>query len=609
MSGVDLHSLVLGSLVLSGAGSVPVDGYAFYVESEGVDFGDADSEARVIASALMDGDLESIERTGNKVISLPVTIEAVDADALARGEAALDLECLSARELLWTPPAANGATSVYDVQWARSKHEFDDLREMDDGGHVPQRHMVLEVRVYPFPRATTEVVAEAIGSGTDTTTVTPVVTSIYSGANTTGWKARYVVGMGYAEVAAVAAVGGGVKNPTMPADREPYLVYSTAFSMGANRWLVVRQERNKPPIDGAIQVYGSGFPVGPLGTPGVLYLSPSAVIGSDFYYLLPNANISVTSVYVFGKPGQTITVRSISRQDVMPVQSTGRQIVRQFTVQGSARTQGSIHLWHTIMSLGSSLIYTWKADGSGYVPTVDTHLNTTLSAPRVTDTSGQAALGGYMTINSTAAAVYEVPANLVPEGTYNVLVRAKHPSSASAGVTVVARFDTIMNGAIVGTQSMLEPLQWTNADYRVLSVAAPVLPPTRVASGSAAKVRVTITTSGPDLRLDSVYLCNADLGDLTLIDCGDALPVAGGASNHAWIDTQTIESPYAATWVGTQSDRSDARHIDGLKTVPTQGHTLEPGQNSMFTVSRAFGLAAEVRHYPRARSNVAKVVA
>lgn len=599
MSGSDLHSLVLGSLVLSGAGSAPVDGYAFYVEGEGVDFGDADSEARVIASALMDGDLESIERTGNKTISLSVIIEGEDADALARGEAALDLECLTARELLWTPPAANGATSVYDVQWARTKHDFDDLREMDDGGQLPQRHMTLEARAYPFPRATTEVVAEAIGTGTDTETVTPVATSIYSGANTTGWTYRYGPSSAGTIGAVAAASGGGVRNATVAPTSWGTLEYGTPFSMGANRWLAVVFDADKGKVAPIRLTWG-----------GMLFtFSPTAQVGSTAYYLLPIAGMTISRLVLLWTNGGTLAVRSISRQDVMPVQSTGRQLVRQFTVQGSARTQGSIHLSHTAMALGSSLIYTWKADGSGYVPTIDTYLNTSLSAPRVPDSSGQAALGGYMTINASAAAVYEPPANLIPEGTYNVLVRAKHPSAAAAGVVVYAKFETILNGAVVGSQSMFESMQWTNADYRVLSVGAPVLPSTRIANGSTAKVRVTITTSGPDLRLDSVYLCNSDLGDLTLLDCGDALPVPGGASNHAWIDTQTIESPYAATWVGTQPDRSDARHIDGLKTVPTQGHALAPGQNSMFTVSRAFGIAAEVRHYPRARSNVAKVVA
>lgn len=591
MSESDLHSLVIGTLAISGAGVVEVDGYSFATES-GIDFGDADAEARVIESALMDGDLESIERTGNKTVQLPVIIRGVDADALARGEAALDLECLSARELRWTPPGANGATSIYDVQWALTRHEFDDLREM---GERPERHMALEVRVFPFPRSDTQVVAEAIGSGTDTETVAPVVTPIYSGANTTGWTYRYGSSGDGTLGSTAPASGGGVKNAATNKSAWGVLIYDSVVAMGSNRWLVI------------------DLSLAPASPPRVTYfvtwgtvrveVKPVASIGTVAYFLLP-AGITITSIRVLWMGGGFATVRSISRQDRMPIQSTGRQLVRQFPVKGSARTQGSLHLWHTQMALGGTLVYTWQADGSGYVPTIDQHLNASASAPRVTDT--QAALGGFMTINATSAAVYEVPADLIPEGTYNMLVRAKHPSAAEGQVVVHVRCETVLNGAVVGTQTMFEPLQWTNADYRVLSAGAPILPPSRVARGNLAKVRITVTTNGPDLKLDSVYLCNTDIGDLTLMDCGTSLPVPGGASNHAWIDTPTLSDPYPAVWVGTKADRSDARHIDGDKCVLPLGHDLEPGECSVLTVSNAYSLAVEVQHYRRARHNIAQ---
>lgn len=596
MSESDLHSLVIGTLAISGAEVVEVDGYSFATES-GIDFGDADAEARVIESALMDGDLESIERTGNKEIQIPVIIRGVDADALARGEAALDLECLSARELRWTPPGANGATSIYDVQWALTRHEFDDLREM---GERPERHMALEVRVFPFPRSDTQVVAEAIGSGMDTETVAPVVTQLYVAANATGWSyfSRGATGVKLGPVEYTP--GAGVGNAEWSSIWGGMLRFQPAapFAMSGNRFLAI--------TTAVTRTSGSAVAFGPLNVSWSASLntnlSPIATIGSTTYYLLP---AGVPPIYALTLPWKGIGLVSVSkivRQDSMPIQSTGRQLVRQFPVKGSARTQGSLHLWHTQMALGGTLVYTWQADGSGYVPTIDQHLNASASAPRVTDT--QAALGGFMTINATSAAVYEVPADLIPEGTYNVLPRAKHPSAAEGQVVVHVRCETVLNGAVVGTQTMFEPLQWTNADYRVLSAGAPILPPSRVARGNLAKVRITVTTNGPDLKLDSVYLCNTDIGDLTLLDCGTSLPVPGGASNHAWFDTPTLSDPYPAVWVGTKADRSDARHIDGDKCVLPLGHDLEPGECSVLTVSNAYSLAAEVRHYRRARHNV-----
>ena len=165
------------------------EGYVIHASADGTTWGDPEAVIASIESQLSDGDLESLDRYGNRTATIALAIEAPDSSApgraVALGERALELACRwpggQVRELAWTSPMAGAETTVTEMTTAvvsRSTEDDWDLEERLRG----TRLFSLTIHARPFVRGTTPVTIEApavIGSTT---------TTVDAGSSTSGWS-------------------------------------------------------------------------------------------------------------------------------------------------------------------------------------------------------------------------------------------------------------------------------------------------------------------------------------------------------------------------------------------------------------------------------------
>lgn len=162
----------------------PVGGYRIHALGDNFTWGDPEEIISSVQSQLQDGDLERIDRAGNRQASIRVKIDAPDSpvvgDAIAQGQAALDMACRFTgwAELRWTSPLAGALTTVFELTSAYVTAAFDDVAELAEG----VRYVTITFHARPFVRGTTPVTIAAPATvGTTTTTVD-------NGSSLTGWS-------------------------------------------------------------------------------------------------------------------------------------------------------------------------------------------------------------------------------------------------------------------------------------------------------------------------------------------------------------------------------------------------------------------------------------
>jgi hypothetical protein len=177
-----------GSINLLGAID-PTYGYRFRVLGDDWQPGDPEAIFTSIQSQLMDGDLERIDRFGNRTATIPFVIDAPNSaapgDAIPRAQALIENACPDVlapnyawTTLAWTSPLAGAQTSVYEVVTAKVDKHFDDAMEMLAG----ERYFTLTIHARPFVRPVNPVTISAqavVGSTT---------TSVDDGSSTTNWS-------------------------------------------------------------------------------------------------------------------------------------------------------------------------------------------------------------------------------------------------------------------------------------------------------------------------------------------------------------------------------------------------------------------------------------
>lgn len=164
-------------------------GFWFETLADGFDLGSPAAVKVIVAALMRDGVNSRIDHYENRSITFTVQICGPDLAALAAGEAALSLVVMSAsrQQLLWTPPDAFGATTVFEVQNAEMKPQPDDLAEIRPG--VKRRSYALTLECAPFGRSTT-----SVSQTLTPTTVTPTV--IDAGSSLANWSSVPWVGGG-----------------------------------------------------------------------------------------------------------------------------------------------------------------------------------------------------------------------------------------------------------------------------------------------------------------------------------------------------------------------------------------------------------------------------
>ena len=162
----------------------PVYGYRIRVMAGETDFGNPDAVISEVQSQLQDGDLQRVDRYGNRQATLDLRIDAPDSPtpgaAVAAGQAAVELAAGfdGWAELEWTSPLAGAETSVMEMTSAVVGKTLNPTREINEALRI----ITVTIGARPHVRPKTPdvfVAPTVIGAST-----TPVDT----GSSTTGWS-------------------------------------------------------------------------------------------------------------------------------------------------------------------------------------------------------------------------------------------------------------------------------------------------------------------------------------------------------------------------------------------------------------------------------------
>lgn len=592
------HSLKLGNFDLVGGGF----GADYTVETiaEGMNFGMARGRDVVVETLLQDGAAMSRDGYDNREVTFGVLITAADSLGMAQGEAALAAEIGRRNKLVWQPPDQWGPPSVYVVVMSSMEFEFDDWGEMQPG--TVGRRFVLSLTCKPFAQSLASVVIEAVGSG-ETPPVEDTVL-VDNCASATGWESAFIG-------TTVSAVSGRLRVGNLPSATgaaqmvvrrtgtvdltgTPFLILDVYPRMGKPVW---SQSHVSFPVGSGTQ---SVFPIATGPSPDFagatrLWFRPEVAALSSFWvgaYILPPAPYFPTLIPL------DYEIESISRTNLAPFTGTGRQQFRSLIVTGSARTEGSLQIAHETQSLGVVAAYTNRDDGSGYQPACRVHRTGGGSV----DPDSATASGSSSPLNAGTPETYDIPTSAVPPGTYAPMSRLRADVAGFYNVTLTA---SLLSGSSeLGSVTMTRSVE-IGTSWKLHELGALPLPTVAVPAGSTAKIRIELSSTGA-VEVDDTYLFNLTIGALTWVDCGTGTPAPGGSSNRLWIDTASLDVPRPAIWVGTQADRSDARHIEGGKVFAEMPHQFEPGDVNLFTVtSNALNAAASLEFYPNWHSNAA----
>lgn len=581
--------LTLGAFDLIGG-----DGNGWKVETlaEGMSFGSAAGRDVVIQTLLQDGAAISRDGYDNREVTFSVVITASDSLGLAQGEAALAAEIGRRNELVWTPPDNWGPPSVFVVVMSSMQSEFNDWGEMESATYG--RRFVLSFVCKPFAQSRDRVVVAAVGGGVAPpaetkflvdscdvvggwAAVSPNTTLVAAGGQIRYQQAAQFTGSDQVVSASRTGVIDTSATPYLLIDVVPigcrFGVPPSIVINGGTSEIKAAASGASPDIPGATRLW---FPI-PVSTVTSFVLS-AVTVASPF-------------------TARTIWVEAVYRTNREPFIGTGRQQFRSLTVTGSARTEGSLQIAHETSALGITAVYTNRDDGSGYQPACRQYR----TAGAAVSADSTTASGSSSLLNGGTPETYDIPSRAVPEGTYAPMARLKATTPGYYTVTLIA---SLLSGAFELGSVTISQIVNVTSTWAMYELGSLSLPTVAVPSGSLAKVRLELSAGGA-VEVDDTYIFNTTIGALSIVDCGTGTPAPGGASNRLWIDTASLDVPRPAMWVGTQTDRSDAHHVEGSKIQSEMPHRFPPGPVNLFTVSDALYVAASLDFPPNWHSNAA----
>lgn len=575
-------------------GDLVLDQSPFALEF-GSDFGAPQSVSAVIASLLIDGEIEMWQRDSNRTVSMTVLIEWSDMLTAAEAEASLIAEASKQRNLLTINPGDGwGPSNVFDTFRAQVTWLRDD--EIEQQGY---RRFQLTMQAAPNVRSTEVQIVAAIGTGV--TPPTPNTVTVDDCSAIGGWTNDGDASTSLSVVSGAIQVVNGASprgDVTMVRARRDGVV-----SMSGTPYLAVDMVK----VVGSYAYLGSAALVldgGSALLPFASGPSPDNSAYTRVWWNLVGVSSFSTMLLRIGMIGTATNlagyaIDKVIRTNVDPSIGTARQQFRSLVVGGTARTEGSLQIQHETAALGDVLVQTMVDDGSGHQPACRQYR---VAGGSVTSDSATAS-GSYSPLDAVTAETYDVPARTLPEGSYSILARVKAASTSTPLITVSAR--TRVGSVDAAASSTAEFVSLTAGAWQIVELGRLVLPPTAVPAGSSAVVRLTASTASR-VDIDDLWLFHTTLGAYSLVSCGTGTPVIGGPFNRLWLDTATLDRPEPSIWLGTQADRSDARHAGGTEIRAQGTHVFTPGKVNLFTVtSNALNAAASLSFYPRWHSNAA----
>lgn len=607
-------------------GDLDLTEWPFAVEF-GSDFGNPENVVDVVGSMLADGEVLESNRRTNRTLTIRVLIDGADLAALADAEAQLIAEADRQRNTLSVDPGDGfGVTTVFETFRAQPRWTRDDDEEQNG-----VRRILLEIPAQPHPRSVGLVTDDA---GTPPSSGGTVVESCES---TTGWAA-FNQGVGGGWVSPAFSVdgaifsegtgsikslmtqweegrvtGGGMLSPAQGTSRDEITGLSIATGTGGYLSVAVRGEpANQTTVETIWTSTAAGVWV---EVPSWTTVQRDA---NGFVHYAWPVDADLTIVGLRFEVKQYRSSDNVPRPytwydefELLPSATTDNQIVKQLTVEGSARTIGSLRIAAPVPSiaLGQVLAITAPTDDlpAGFTP------DARRWAVQGTTTVDATALGGsYYTPDaatystSTGKPIFDVPVGMLTAGPYTIVALVR---SAASPVVFGVQAQLRPDGTNVGPTSAAEvSIPSTSTTWQFVTVGTVYLPPLPMQNASTA-ARVRLLFKGATFA--DVYMIPAwqsggrAVADFSIVDCGTGTVSSSGASSSLWIDSPSIEQTQGGWWRGPTDDRMDAR--SAWPDARKRGlHSFKPGGLTAFVISLAAqGPTLTLDYYPSWFGNAA----
>jgi len=611
-------SLVLGSLDL--AGTLPLeDGQPYRIGVVGSDggtsWGNPEAVVAEVVSQLLDGEIATITGFGNREIPISLIVEPVDAgaddagDALAQGEAALVAQIPDGtwrNTITWQPTVPGAQPCVWDVIYGHLEHTLDDLDETLE----KRRTYTLTLDCFPWARPAQQTLisaipnpsssAAAIASSTvdDCTAIgswQPFANTTISLDSTGGGVRGKADNSRYAGLYRVAAI---------PADpQRPFL------RIGGRMWFnYTDTDGNK--INGTIKIHLDNSPVEV--TPISYQLTAGGYWSAVLY--VPDGVASVLSVAAWAARDNhndfaVVQVNDLTLLGTTGYSGTSRQQARTIPVIGSCRTEAAIEVKSldadgAATPLGvRTMVYTAPAS-NGFVAPLRADYRTA-GQPITADT---AAISGAVSTLGAVNEEWQIPANTLPAGTYQLIARLRATAPGAQGFTTTATTglddDATLSDGASATDTVTVDFAYGNT-WDIYQIAELDLPTLKVDPESTATLTVTLAAANADVvDLDEAWLVRVgeDGCAVSLVD------TSGDGVSKLVIKPASVAEPLPSMWVGHADDDTHDIAV-GTRVIWWGSHQFKPGPVTVFTVTSESDTAVtSLRYYERYHTHVASTV-
>lgn len=580
-----------------GPGSdLPEVGYAIEAVADGTNTGNPEALFEIVKS-LIDGSHVELEGWDNREAPIRLRVSAptrIAGPALAEAEKALMLAAQATQKapLVYVPAAQDSATCVFDVVAAKLERDTRDDWDLEEELRE-YRFYLLTLTCRPFVHPEQSIIAPAIAPDPAPGTP-PVVVDIDTCASFSGWTAAFEYMSSTSSGSAGGYVHGtGTRSSSLAAGRTK-LTRTGSVTMGSTPLLVVDVSTTGA-LDFDVQVEFKNGPQVTLASPMAFY--PSPIAGTRYIYQPPPIITSMAFKALTSGGGATsLRVHNIARTDKLDSGgSTTRQRPRTVKVEGSAPTEAAVRLFDaTPAALGSEILVYTSANTTWSPPLRQFRVSSSLPVADAARISGSR-------IRLDAPVVFNIPANLLTEGTYALTAQMQVLAEETIGwsARMVSSTGAAIPGSSVTISGSVKGSLENGSNYGAVQLGVAQLPVLQVEGNQM--VELTLTGSA-NMWVDEVWLFGLHDGVLTWLTDADSL---------SWIEIRSpgLDAPRPSVFGGTGAKGTNPVCVD-WKCKSFGGHRFKPGPMQVFTVtSGSLVSQSEVEYFPRFHSHVLEVPA
>jgi hypothetical protein len=587
------------------------DGWLIEASADGTEWGNPEAVISAIQSQLQDGDLESIDRMGNREASIFLQISApgssVPGRAIALGQKALELAhrwpAGEVRELQWTSPLAGSEVTVTEMTSAVLSRSFDNDWDLDEVLRG-MRRFKLTIHARPFVRGMTATTIDAppLPGGTP-----PTDQVIDSGSSTTNWTSAgwpgttNTVGTSTSDPFLGGTVfGASVRVGSTPISPWNTLTRTATIAVDSTRpYLLIKGKvRYRHDVTGNYG-YAGDISITAASTSSfapltLINMQHNSTTGAFTALVQQNSSIdSLTvklqtpSVFRVARYSMWTAVDSITRTaGAISGVFTGKVQSRQVQIYGSQRTELSLSVLGldqtaSPVALGEQvLVYTASAADESRAKFLACRASAGLGGTAVSTSTS----GAYNPLATIAAATYPVfqvdPTQLLP-GTHDIYGSILATASGTHTVSVRADADAGLDAVRVGA--------WQNVDITTGS-AWPQIPVnvwrivplgsvTVGEDGGVLSLSVASST-GAQVRIDDLFLFHRKAGQLSMLDT----KTASASMSAVRLDAASVLNPRPSAWVGTANGPMMDAALSG-RCLSFDQHQADPGLLQIVTIT------------------------